>query len=204
MRKHHVDVQQDTNIWSNWSPFSRDPRWACSRQCKKHVTYKSKKSSFLVFSWLSKRIQALTCKYSTTKLQSNALFVVLHITYYSVYCQESFARSCARPRSLSASLLKSRQKNLTYSRLSSPASTTAPDEQFRGCRIQTWLSEDSVRDVQVSQPKRYMQYLYSAINRADFQSWCMLYTLTCEGYFLGWTIKSHSPGYEIVPINCSV
>ena len=44
---------------------------------------------------------------------------------------------------------------------------------------------------------------------ADFVSWCMLYTYEvtkciCEKmtlYFRGWTIKSHSPGYEIDPIN---
>ena len=38
--------------------------------------------------------------------------------------------------------------------------------------------------------------LHTAINRADFVSWCMLYTY--EGN------KMHSPGYEIGPINRSV
>ena len=52
--------------------------------------------------------------------------------------------------------------------------------------------------------------LHTAINRADFVSWCMLYTRTkvrrcirekMTMCFRGQTIKSHSPGYEIGPIN---
>ena len=55
--------------------------------------------------------------------------------------------------------------------------------------------------------------LYTAINRADFVSWCMLYirkkVTKCIPEqmtlcFCGWTIKSHSPGYEIGQINRSV
>ena len=47
----------------------------------------------------------------------------------------------------------------------------------------------------------------------DFVSWCMLYIHTkvtkcirekMMMYFRGLTIKSHSPGYEIGPINPSV
>ena len=55
--------------------------------------------------------------------------------------------------------------------------------------------------------------LHTAINRADFVSWCMLYIYTkvtkcirekMTMCFREWTIKSHSPGYEIGPINRSV
>ena len=55
--------------------------------------------------------------------------------------------------------------------------------------------------------------LHAAINRTDFVSWCMLDTCTkvtkCTRenmtlHFRGWTIKSHSPEYEIGPINRSV
>ena len=55
--------------------------------------------------------------------------------------------------------------------------------------------------------------LHPAINRVEFVSWCMLYIRTkvtkcirekMTLYFRGWTIKSHSPGYEIGLINRSV
>ena len=52
---------------------------------------------------------------------------------------------------------------------------------------------------------------HTTINLADFVSWCMLYTYEGNNireemtmYFCGLTIKSHSPGYEIGPINRSV
>ena len=54
---------------------------------------------------------------------------------------------------------------------------------------------------------------HTTINRADFVSWCMLYTRTkvtrcirdkMTMCFREWTIKSHSPEYEIGPINRSV
>ena len=62
--------------------------------------------------------------------------------------------------------------------------------------------------------EKFKVRLYTAINWADFVSWCMLYTVRTKVtkcirekmtlYFCRWTIKSHSPGYEIGPINRSV
>ena len=60
-------------------------------------------------------------------------------------------------------------------------------------------------------PLRYV--LHTAINRADFVSWCMLYTRTkvtkcirekMTMCFRQWTIKSHSSRHEIGPINRGV
>ena len=55
-------------------------------------------------------------------------------------------------------------------------------------------------------------HLHAVINQADFVSWCMLhmyegnkmYSWENTMYFHEWIIKSHSPGYEIGQINCSM
>ena len=90
--------------------------------------------------------------------------------------------------------------------------------------IEKWKKKNKSADVHLTPSVCVLYYkigcfrfkvrLHSVINRADFVSRCMLYTVHTKVtkcirekiplYCCGWSIKSHSPGYEIGPINRSV